>query len=579
MSRSSTTGAEFHPGLSLAELVQLSRRTPPSEHTSAGHTLRVAVLANFSTQFLTLGLKAALSSRGIRAQIYEAGYNQWEQDLLDPASGLYAFQPDAVLISLTSGLLAAGQTDDDALAARLADLIGMARSRIAAHMLVTLPEPLEEEADSATAAYTWRTALTQRYQAALTGKATLIDLTPLILQAGAEVWYSTRYLINAKLPANPQTTAQHADYLARFLAPLAAQPVRLIITDLDDTMWSGIVGEVGWSNIDLDREGDGFCSLRYQRFLLGLYERGVLLAICSKNNPEDALAVFRNRPEMLLKENHFAAIQINWDLKSVNVAAILKSLNLTATGAVFIDDSPFERGEVQAAHPDIWVPAFPTDAADLVPTLTRSGRFSIPASTQDDLSRNAQYAQEKERQTAAASSATIDDYYRSLELKLTPRPLTEQNLQRATDLIGKTNQFNLTTRRYSRAELAAFANTPNTDVLTYSLSDRFGDYGQIAVVILRQDGTSVTIDTWLMSCRAMGRTVEKAIFRHLFDHARTRGATRICGAFIPTQKNAPVAKLYEELGFRKIDHVGETVTYVYEDMNKTPGNAFVEIMP
>jgi FkbH-like protein len=571
--------ATFHPGLGLAELTRLHRLFQKEGPIGERPKLKVAVLANYSTQFLTMGLQLALHARGVAPVLYESGYNQWEQELLDTTTGLANFQPDVVLLTLASELLAFREAGDEpaAFAARLANMVSAASRSLRCRFVVTLPPPLEEELEQTGWAYGWRERLCRELRTALDGLAVLVDLTPLMIQVGAAGWYSSRFYVTKKLPINPQTTARLADYLARTIVAIDRRPVRLVVLDLDNTLWPGTVGEVGWDGLDLDAEGNGFASLRLQRFLLGLHARGVLLAVCSKNNPEDALEVFRRRPEMLLKEHHFADMRINWESKSVNVRAILKTLNLTEPGTVFLDDSPFERGEVSCTFPEIWVPDLPEDPVDLVPFLVGSGRFTLPTVSAEDLLRQDQYRVERERSSLEATVGNLDEYYRSLSLVLTPKPIDDTTLQRSVDLLAKTNQFNLTTRRHGREAMRRFLDEPGNEVWCYGLRDRYGDYGVIAVLIGQREGDALRIDSWVMSCRAMGRTVERAIFNHLLERARHGGAGEVIGEFISTAKNKPIETLYDGLGFaRRQESPGERL-YVYETSAPPPSNDFVTI--
>lgn len=572
------TGA-FHPNLGLAELTRLHRAFQKEAQPEGRPKLKVAVLANYSTQFLTMGLQLALHARGVAPVLYEAPYNQWERELLDATTGLATFKPDVVLLTLASELLAFREAGDDpaAFAARLASLVSKASQSLRCRFVLTLPQPMEEELEQTGWTYGWRERLCRELRTALDGLAVLVDLTPLIIQVGAAAWYSSRFYVSKKLPANPQTTARLADYLARTIVAIDRRPVRLVVVDLDDTLWPGIVGEAGWDGLDFDAEGNGFASLRLQRFLLGLHQRGVLLAICSKNNPEDALDVFRRRPEMLLKEHHFADMRINWESKSVNVGAILKTLNLTEPGTVFLDDSPFERGVIRSTFPEIWVPDFPADPVDLVPSLVASGRFTLPTVSAEDLLRQEQYRVERERTSLEANAGSLDEYYRSLSLVLTPKPIDDNTLQRSIDLLAKTNQFNLTNRRHGREAMQRFLDGPENEVWCYGLRDRYGDYGVIAVVIGEREEDALKIDSWVMSCRAMGRTVERAIICHLLERARDGGAVRVVGEYIPSAKNKPAETLYDDLGFvRGNDSPGER-SFVYETGAAPPSNDFVAI--
>jgi FkbH-like protein len=571
------TYAQFDPAIGLGELVRLYNRRPAE---TPGASVRIAVLSNFSTQFLVMGLSLALEARGVNAIIYEASYSQWEQELRDPNAGIISFQPDIILLSLTSSLLYLRESlsAPRSFAENMECLLRNASARLPGRFVITLPEPLEEEIEQTGWAYAWRQQLVDELRTRIERLAVLVDIAPLVMQIGTAQWHSARFLTTKKLPYNPQVAARHADYLSQTIAAVALkQRVRLVVVDLDNTLWGGIVGELGWRNVNLDPEGEGFAYLRLQRFLLGLHERGVLLSICSKNNLEDALEVFRRRPEMLLKVEHFADIRINWEPKSSNIAATLTALNLTQTGTVFIDDSPFERGEVCAALPEVWAPDFPEDVVELVPALLGTGLFSFPQTTHEDAHRNSLYLQERQRQNAASTVENIHDYYRSLSLTLAPRPLREENLERTIDLLAKTNQFNLTTRRYSRSEIHSLTIEHDCEIWTYGLSDRFGEYGIIAVVILRRLGNGILIDTWAMSCRAMGRTVERGIFQHIYARARHQGAEQIVGDYIPTHKNKPVERLYLQLGFVESNRLADVIRYVYPDMGTSPVNEFVSI--
>ena len=350
-----------------------------------------------------------------------------------------------------------------------------------------------------------------------------------------------------------------------------------MVVDLDDTLWGGIVGEVGWEGVNIDLDETGYGYIRLQRFLKGLHDKGVLLAVISKNNREDALEVFRNRPEMILHEEHFAELRINWEPKSTNLAAIFESLNLTPIGTAFIDDSPSERDEIRHAFPDVFVPEFPNDFVDLVPELLRTGQFSVPVVTRDDLNRQIMYKEEKGRKDLRANLINIDAFYESLDLKLTAQILGPANEQRVLDLIAKTNQFNLTTRRHNRDKLVQIAGCSGNMVYGFNLTDRYGSYGTVGAVVALRDGDVLKIDSWVLSCRAMGRTVEQGIIRYIAEKARADGIKRIVGEFIPTQKNMPVADLYVSLGFDRMDSDGETLLYELDLEAELPQNRFVAI--
>lgn len=545
------TAEAFNAQLGIKQLNALHERmfgrdAPP---LALARSVRIAVLANHATAFLERGLRLALAARGYRAEIHAASYNQWQAEMLDPESGTAGFRPDLILLTLTSQLLAFREAiDPEAFAADLAHLMAQAAERLRVKFVLTLPEPLAEEAEPTGWARAWRRRLIGALETSLQGTAVLLDLDALVARVGGERWFAPRFFVNAKLIAHPDATAALADHVAAAIAGSIRRAVRLVAVDLDDTLWGGLVGEVGWQGVDLDIEGRGFGHLRLQRFLLGLRERGVVLAAVSKNNERDAMEVFERRPEMLLRPQHFAEMRINWEPKSGNLADMLETLNLTPVGACFLDDSRFEREEVRRLLPDVLVPEFPDDIADLVPTLAASGDFAVPVVTAEDKARSRMYDEERQRRAARPALGDLRDYYHSLGLELTPAPLGPGNEQRVLDLIAKTNQFNPTGRRHGREALAALAEA-GAEVWAYDLVDRFGGYGTIGAAILTREGEAARIDTWVLSCRAMGRTVENGILRHLAGRARSAGARMLVGEFVAAPRNQPVADLYPRLGF------------------------------
>lgn len=567
----------FGPHLSLKQLNALHERAfgPGATPPTLARQVRIAVLANHATAFLERGLRLALASRGYAAEIQAAPYNQWQAALLDPAD-VAAFRPDLVVLSLTSQLLAYREAaEPEAFAAELAAMLKSTSDRLGAKFVVTLPEPLAEEVEPTAWARPWRRRLIDALQSALGELAVLVDLDPLVTRLGADRWFAPRFFVNAKLIAHPDATAALADHIAAAVAGCIRRAVRLVVVDLDDTLWGGVVGEVGWQGVDLDIEGRGFGYLRLQRFLLGLRERGVVLAAVSKNNERDAMEVFQNRSEMLLKPEHFVEMRINWEPKSSNLADILESLNLTPAGTCFLDDSAFEREEVRRLLPGVLVPDFPADIADLVPALAASGDFAAPVVTREDRARSRMYEEERQRRAARPSLGDLDAYYRSLGLELTPAPLGPANEQRVLDLIAKTNQFNLTGRRHGREAVAALASGGRAEVWAYDLVDRFGGYGTIAAVVLILEGGAARIDTWVLSCRAMGRTVEHGILQHIAERARACGATSLIGEFVAGERNQPVAELYPRLGFAT--EAGATGRYRLPLDGAPPRNLFVRL--
>ncbi len=325
---------------------------------------------------------------------------------------------------------------------------------------------------------------------------------------------------------------------------------KLIVLDLDNTLWGGIVGDDGWEHLELGGTspiGEAFAT--FQRVLKTLQRRGVLLAICSKNEETTALEAIDRHPEMLLRRADFVGWRINWQDKARNLGELVDELNLGLKAVVFIDDSPAERARVREAWPDVLVPDWPSDPAQYAATLRQLRCFDRPQLTHEDRRRTQSYVAERERRAVAQSTSSFDEWLQRLELRVTASELTAADLPRATQLINKTNQFNLITRRLSEEDLRTLAEQPGRHVFTYRVCDRFGDYGLTAVATLRFEPPTATLMDFVMSCRVMGRRVEHAVMRHVETVAARLGCATIVGQYIATERNQPCASFLPDCGF------------------------------
>ena len=539
--------------------------------------VRLALAANYSTQFLASGFPLALAARDIAADVYESPYNQWRAELLDRASPLHAFAPTHVLLALTSIELAyASLRTVDAVVESAAAAVGASLKASDARFLVTLPEPLADEISDDGAAYAWRRAVCDGLRAALDSpRVTLIDIEPLVRGVGAPAWFDDRFYDTAKLPFHPDRTPVVLGALADAVAGAVAPRCKLIVVDLDDTLWGGRVGDDGVGGIDLDPGGKGRHFLRLQAFLAGLRAKGILLAIASKNDAATVKEAFATRPEMMLRFEDFAAAEIHWEPKSSSLARILDGLKLSTAGVVFLDDNPVERAEVRRRFPTIAVPNLPDDPAERVPMLARTGLFDRRVVTSESRDRNRMYAENAERDDAARDAGDYQEFLRGLEMVMEVHAL-EGARERVIELMHKTNQFNLTTRRYNWSELAAVAG--DGFGRCYRLKDKFGDNGIISVVAVARDSEDdARIDVWLMSCRVLGRKVEDAILGDIVARARALGARRLVGEYSPTAKNALVRELYPRLGFNVVGRNGDSVLYelLLDDARKHSGPDFI----
>ena len=381
------------------------------------------------------------------------------------------------------------------------------------------------------------------------------DVASLAAELGYRQWFDPRLWHLARCRLSNAALKKLAVSLAALLRAWKGQTRKCVVLDLDNTLWGGVVGEDGLEGIALAEEGAGLAFTEFQEELARLARKGVLLALCSKNNEEDALQVLRRHPSMRLREESFAARRINWQDKAQNLRELAAELNIGLDSFVFIDDNPAERSLVRMALPEVHVPEWPAEpgeyrAALLELARDHLGRVSL---TTEDRERSALYRAERQRAGLAASAASLSDYYRSLEMRARIALADAFSIPRIAQLTQKTNQFNLTTRRYTEAEIRAFSRQSDAMVLWLQLQDRFADQGIVGVMILRQrDAACWRIDTLLLSCRVIGRGVENAFLGCAGRLLRARGAGQLMGEYVPTPKNGLAANLYRDLGFERL---------------------------
>jgi FkbH-like protein len=323
---------------------------------------------------------------------------------------------------------------------------------------------------------------------------------------------------------------------------------KCLVLDLDNTLWGGVVGEEGAGGIALAPSGAGSEYVAFQREIKRLAGRGVVLALNSKNNPEDAAEVLEGHPHMVLRATDFAAARINWEDKATNLREIAAELNIGTESLVFLDDSPVERGWVRQQMPEVLVPELPGDPALLAPFLEELDVFEVPVLTAEDRRRGEMYAEGAKRRQLESSAGSLDDYIRQLNVRLRVAPASEKTLARCCQMIAKTNQFNLTTRRHSEARVAEFAKAADSEIWTLNVSDVYGDSGITGLAILCYADERCTVDTLLLSCRVLGRRVEDSFLAVMAEMAARR-APRMIGEYVPTKKNAQTADFYSRHGF------------------------------
>ena len=352
------------------------------------------------------------------------------------------------------------------------------------------------------------------------------------------------------LPFADECVPLYAEHVLRVVGALRGRSRKVLVVDLDNTLWGGVVGEDGIDGIRLgqgDPRGEAFLSV--QRAVLALKQRGVLLAVCSKNDEQVARKAIREHPEMLLRESDFSAFQINWTDKATNLQILAEGLSLGLDSFVFLDDNPFERAQVREFAPQVMVLELLSDPATYASVLMTAGLFEAVTFSQEDRTRVEQYAANTRRDSLRAQSCDLGAFLRSLGMEAIFTTGGEAGWPRFAQLINKSNQFNLTTRRYTETEIAALVADPATLTLQVRLVDQFGDNGMISAIIAVPAADAWVLDTWVMSCRVLGREVEHAVLNQIAAEARARGIRRLIGVYRPTERNGMVREHYAKLGF------------------------------
>lgn len=407
----------------------------------------------------------------------------------------------------------------------------------------------------------------------------LLDIAALAESIGLARWHDAGQWALGKFAFAHEALPIYADHVGRLIGAASGKSRKCLVLDLDNTLWGGVIGDDGLEGITLGNgSAVGEAFLLTQQTALTLRERGIVLAVSSKNDDEVARSAFRSHPEMLLKERHIAVFQANWKDKASNLRAIAEHLKFGLDALVLLDDNPAEREQVRVALPEVAVPEMPDDPALHGATLLAGGYFESVSFTEEDGHRADQYEMNAARAELKATSPNLSEYLRSLEMRLTCRSFDSLNRGRITQLINKSNQFNLTTRRYSEAEVAALEKSPRAWTAQLRLTDRFGDNGIIGVVICLIEVSGWVVDTWLMSCRVLNRQVEQATLNYIVSQASARNAERIIGLYRPTERNGIVKDHYSKLGFQSASSSSTCSRWELETQSYRPIDVPIQIL-
>jgi FkbH-like protein len=532
-------------------------------------SVKVALLGSCTTALLRSVFNLLFLRDAIDAEFYEPPFGTYAQELLTPDSGLRQFQPDFILLLLNwrdLGLPQTGsETETTNAITRIQNLWRAALDVPSARVIqLTFSPPPSDPGHELSSLMEHGTARSIRkineslYQAA-GHRITLID-SERIAAAARERWEDPVLWSSAKVYPAPSVLPIVAEHVVSCIRAEMGWSRKLLVLDLDNTLWGGVIGEDGLAGIKLGPPSS--LGERYQEFqiyLKGLRERGVLLALASKNNREDAAEVFQRHPGTVLHADDFVAFKVNWEDKTGNIRQIASELRLGLDSFVFLDDNPAERNAVRRELPQVIVPEIPGEPTESISALERGLYFQAVRLTEEDRSRNASYSAEVKRAELSRSMASVSDYLAELSMQIDYGQVDGETSVRVTQLINKTNQFNLTTRRYTHEEIQARMASPLHWCRWYRLKDRFADHGVIGVVIADIAARKWTVDTWLMSCRVIGREVESFMFRDLVECACAAGAEQIKAQFIPTAKNALVRSLLPRFGFAESEPPGSWV--------------------
>ena len=543
-----------------AQARNLAPPQPPKEK------IRLAILGGYSLYPLHDLIEHLCKVEGFPLGLWQGDYDNYQSEIMDDDSDLYAFKPQIIFLlpaerrCLYTGKLTDSRETIQAGAQQVVDLIlelaRKANEKTGAEVMITnfrLPPQHDPGAfRSRTLASDWSFRKWVNLELGLAAPAYLhiCDCEFLANRLGGLAARDERSWFESKQPCSPALMVEIAREGARLIVGLKRAPKKVLILDLDNTLWGGVVADDGLEGIELgDTSPRGEAFKGFQKYIASLKQRGILLAVCSKNDHAKAAEPFEKHPDMVLKLEDMVSFKANWEPKSDNIRAMALELNLGLDSFVFVDDNPAEIEIVRQFAPEVTTILLGPDPAEYAGQLADSRLFEPRGITAEDADRTNQYRSEAQRKALEVSVTDIPSYLESLQMEGTISEFMPVDVPRLSQLINKSNQFNLTTRRRSEAEVIAVMNDPGYVAYSMRLKDRFGDHGLISIVIGKKSGATMQIDTWLMSCRVLKRQVEEEVLNELARLAKLKGCNRFHGMYIPTPKNEMVRDFYGRMGF------------------------------
>lgn len=591
------------------DIVEELKQTPPFERTYSQYlavsgalkevssnqvtwpVFKLAILRNFTVEPLLAVLEGELVAAGFYPELYLGDFDAIAQDVLDSKSALYAFKPDMIVVmtwletlspSLTSSFLrhSSEEINDekDRIRKYVKDLVQAVRNDSSAPILINnyVPpvEPTLGILDSQMPNGNFNEVVQLNQELLNDSKSTadvyVLDLARLFTAYGVLNSFDAKHWQMARVPFSARVMGAVGREVVRFVGALRGKAKKCLVIDCDNTLWGGVVGEDGLSGIKLGSTFPGSCYVALQEEILNLHDRGVILTLCSKNNEKDVLEVLRRHPDMLIKETHLASWRINWIDKVSNIKSLALELNIGLDSFVLIDDSDFEVNHVREQLPQVTTIHLKGNTADYRRELSKMGLFDSLTFTSEDRRRNAMYGENRQRKEIEASSESMDVYLQKLGIEVDISVATEFDIQRVSQLTQKTNQFNLTTRRYSEGQIRDLIADSKSDVYCIKVRDKISDLGLVGVAIVRYEDDGHFIDSFLLSCRALGRGVELAMLSAIVNqNIRQTGKQLVYGQFLATAKNSQVQDFYSKNKFECVREDEQSCLWVFDAREKT----------
>lgn len=573
---------------SYANFYEVWRKLKRASGPLPGTAVNIALLGTSTLDHVTPYLTVHALLAGFSPTIYVAPYNQIRQEILNPSSGLHAhcrpntssivflaYEPLDLLAELYDfpvGQEAARRQRArevvDGIVSDVEQLLARSTARVVVHDFAPPTHPLLGILDSKEpyGCNALIRDINQQLEERLRplDRAFLMPLSTALARAGRDVASPDKRRFLARIVLDRAALPRVCEAWERYLCAFFVPARKVLVLDLDNTLWGGVIGEDGIGGIKLGDDAPGNCYKALQQVAQQLSRRGVVLAVCSKNNAEDALAAIQSHPGMVLREDAFAAIRCNWQEKSLNIREIAAELSLGLDSFVFVDDNAVERAKVREALPEVLVVDLPSDPALYAQTLASLTCFETPHLTAEDRARGQLYVQRRQTEALRSQCESLDEFYLSLQTVLTLRPVDAMSSGRSAQLLQRTNQFNMTTRRHSEADLERMRTDGRFHLLAISLQDRFGDQGQVGLVLLEMQDSDAIIESFVLSCRVLGRGVEQAILGTVAELARSQGAHRLIGQLRYSKKNTPARELYPASGLQILTEMPEGIDYAYD---------------